>query len=487
MSEDNELLQSKATPEEMQSDAERAAEDEIKPEWISDRPEYLRPDQIKLMRLVDDGYISLPDILGLPEGKSVEDIKKMIEQGIVFEDHVEAEKNAESLSVDVFEKDLLFHIMYYYGGTRDKSTPERLLAVVTRGLVSDDFDIIKPKRRDVSGSSWMPSNCVSVYDPSMLAREKAAKAKGKNLLLGYHLSTWPDNKYRSHGGYHVGGPDPQFTRDEETGLLVADGVTSWGSHIDRLINVSGEKESEKYREYLKKNLAVGFPTSRGFYKTYFDHIKKTYGFENLSDPSEGLISSWGVFIRFVEPKEIPSGKEPILENQDAIEEERRADVSAVSAGSAKLVIKLNPDVARLKVIPGEGEVGESLVTGAIHPWEIVGIMVGDKLAEWDIESEYKEFLRVERLEHRNFFQEPVDEEIKKLKDEIRKNLELKLEKRIESIIEVGKKSGLPVYDTAGNMLWPRKIGYEEVKAFVAERDAKKAAEAQVEPETETDA
>lgn len=33
---------------------------------------------------------------------------------------------------------------------------------------------------------------------------------------------------------------------------------------------------------------------------------------------------------------------------------------------------------------------------------------------------------------------------------------------------------LPVYDLYGNLLWPRQMSYEEVKQFVAERDAKKA-------------
>jgi hypothetical protein len=32
---------------------------------------------------------------------------------------------------------------------------------------------------------------------------------------------------------------------------------------------------------------------------------------------------------------------------------------------------------------------------------------------------------------------------------------------------------IPIYDTAGNLLWPQKMSYEEVKQFVAERDAKK--------------
>lgn len=34
----------------------------------------------------------------------------------------------------------------------------------------------------------------------------------------------------------------------------------------------------------------------------------------------------------------------------------------------------------------------------------------------------------------------------------------------------------PLYDNTGNMLWPKQMSYEGVKAFVAERDAKKAAE-----------
>lgn len=32
---------------------------------------------------------------------------------------------------------------------------------------------------------------------------------------------------------------------------------------------------------------------------------------------------------------------------------------------------------------------------------------------------------------------------------------------------------IPIYDTAGNLLWPKQMSYEEVKQFVAERDAKK--------------
>jgi hypothetical protein len=40
------------------------------------------------------------------------------------------------------------------------------------------------------------------------------------------------------------------------------------------------------------------------------------------------------------------------------------------------------------------------------------------------------------------------------------------------------KSGLmqPVYDVYGNLLWPKQMSYEEVKKFVAEREAKKKAE-----------
>ncbi len=33
---------------------------------------------------------------------------------------------------------------------------------------------------------------------------------------------------------------------------------------------------------------------------------------------------------------------------------------------------------------------------------------------------------------------------------------------------------LPVYRSNGNLLWPKQMTYKEVKAFVAERDAKKA-------------
>jgi hypothetical protein len=42
---------------------------------------------------------------------------------------------------------------------------------------------------------------------------------------------------------------------------------------------------------------------------------------------------------------------------------------------------------------------------------------------------------------------------------------------------------VPVYDTLGNLCWPKQMNYEEVKAYVAERDAKKAQnQVGVEPE-----
>lgn len=53
----------------------------------------------------------------------------------------------------------------------------------------------------------------------------------------------------------------------------------------------------------------------------------------------------------------------------------------------------------------------------------------------------------------------------------------KLEDYISLMIKDGK-TILPVYDMVGNLLWPKQMNYEEVKVFVAERDAKKAAESQ---------
>lgn len=37
---------------------------------------------------------------------------------------------------------------------------------------------------------------------------------------------------------------------------------------------------------------------------------------------------------------------------------------------------------------------------------------------------------------------------------------------------------LPIYEASGDLLWPKQMSYEEVKAFVVERDARKAAESQ---------
>ena len=33
---------------------------------------------------------------------------------------------------------------------------------------------------------------------------------------------------------------------------------------------------------------------------------------------------------------------------------------------------------------------------------------------------------------------------------------------------------VPVYDTHGNLLWPKQMSYEEVKKYVAEREAKQS-------------
>lgn len=55
---------------------------------------------------------------------------------------------------------------------------------------------------------------------------------------------------------------------------------------------------------------------------------------------------------------------------------------------------------------------------------------------------------------------------------------LNMAKRIALIMQKEYKDKpellLPVYDTRGNLLWPKKMSYEEVKQFVAQRDAKKA-------------
>jgi hypothetical protein len=53
-----------------------------------------------------------------------------------------------------------------------------------------------------------------------------------------------------------------------------------------------------------------------------------------------------------------------------------------------------------------------------------------------------------------------------------------LSRRSEEIVSVmnestKKNSLLPIYDTNGNLLWPKKMSYEEVRKFVAEREPKK--------------
>lgn len=45
-------------------------------------------------------------------------------------------------------------------------------------------------------------------------------------------------------------------------------------------------------------------------------------------------------------------------------------------------------------------------------------------------------------------------------------------KTIQDVVGLMTKTKIPVYDERGNLLWPKQMSYEEVKIFVAERDAK---------------
>jgi hypothetical protein len=65
----------------------------------------------------------------------------------------------------------------------------------------------------------------------------------------------------------------------------------------------------------------------------------------------------------------------------------------------------------------------------------------------------------------------TSEEIEKLESE-----DFPTQEILEYARFIGEQYGLPLFDLDGNLLWPKQMSYEEVKAFVAERDDKKAQE-----------
>jgi hypothetical protein len=65
----------------------------------------------------------------------------------------------------------------------------------------------------------------------------------------------------------------------------------------------------------------------------------------------------------------------------------------------------------------------------------------------------------------------------KLMFELRNNLRfIRIIKAMKDVYTKRTDALFPVYDTNGNLLWPRQMSHEEVKKFVAERDVKKGGE-----------
>ncbi|MEK7635243.1 MAG: hypothetical protein AAB446_02330 [Patescibacteria group bacterium] len=451
---------------------EKVNSGEIKTEWASDAPKYLEHEQIEWMELVDRGYLTEPDLLGLPSDKSPDDIKKIIEQGDLPESPENAIEKAESLIINIFERNLMFHSMYYYGGTSSDFTYDKLLNAVSRGLVSDHHDKVEPRRRDVTGSSHQPFNCISVFDPTPYADNAKMMLKGRQLILGYHVMPWGDNNYRLHGK----DDEPIFIRDEETDLLVRD--HQMRDHIDRLVDINPSNEKDKYIEYLRKHSTVGFPLSRGVAQK-----------KELSQFMDQAIQSRGMFIPFDKPKEVPYDGESLVyfkKKGDApINDEQDVDVltrELISSGgkTANIVIKMNPQVRRYKVIPCQGQMYESLVTGSVQPWEIVGIIVRDRINGWEVDYEFNQ--KEEKRKRKGYswtlhteaklkeWEEEVpaltEEEIMQVKTTILSEIQQKIDSKRDMVIEVCKKVGLPAYNQDGDLLWPKKMSHEDVEKSI---------------------